>query len=259
MKSSETGPWRITIDDLGLYRGVETGVLELASLGVPLHCSWLTNYLPPSREYLAQELCRSGLHFNVIEGPSALKSRELCDDRGNFRLHWLQFATASRPLRAAVEEEFEFQLTKARGWFGDVRHVDSHLHVHAIPWIHSLLDRKQREHGIAFLRNPFQPVQDDWTILWRPGALAKILLLRACATLNASAERPCYGISRPFRMDRGHALASLRNKQREILWHAARKESKLHLDQFRFVTEEQTDARALEWEELRGFLQSVVP
>src|SRR5215208_2657631 len=137
MKHSEPATSRITIDDLGMYTGVESGAIELATHGMPIYCSWLTNYSAPSAHYLAAKNCKSGLHFNVIEGPSVLQSPELCNQAGDFSLRWVQFIFPHKKLRLAVEEEFEFQIQKVLGWFGHPTHVDSHLHVHSIPWIHS--------------------------------------------------------------------------------------------------------------------------
>ena len=257
MKHSEPTAFRITIDDLGMYKGVESGVIELATHGIPIYCSWMTNYSAPSAQYLATKNCKPGLHFNVIEGPSALQSPELCDQAGNFSLHWVQFISPHKKLRLAVEEEFEFQIHKGLGWFGQLTHVDSHLHIHSIPWIHSLLVAKQKKYGFAYLRNPFQPMLDDYSAFARPGILAKLALLRFFGAINQSTQPPCYGISHLFAMKHRQILANTAGKSREIIWHAGKAEGDLPWGKFRFVDENQIQLREKEWEELGEFVRMI--
>lgn len=255
MKHADPAAVRLTIDDLGMYQGVESGAIEVATHGMPIYCSWMTNYNVPSARYLAEKNCYSGLHFNVIEGASALQSPELCDQAGNFSLRWAQFIFPRRKLRLAVEEEVEYQIQKALGWFGHLTHVDSHLHIHGIPWIHTLLVAKQKKYGFAHLRNPFQPLLDDYSAFARPGILAKLALLRLFAALNQSTQFPCYGISHLFAMRHRQVLANTAGKTREILWHAGKAEGDLCWSQFRFVDENQFHLRQKEWEELAQFVR----
>jgi predicted glycoside hydrolase/deacetylase ChbG (UPF0249 family) len=257
MKHSEPAAFRITIDDLGMYKGVESGAIELATHGIPIYCSWLTNYSAPSAQYLATKNCKPGLHFNVIEGPSALRSPELCDQAGNFSLRWPQFIFPHKKLRLAVEEEFECQIQKVWDWFGQPTHVDSHLHIHSIPWIHSLLLTKQKHYGFAYLRNPFQPLHDDYSAFARPGILAKLALLRFFGVLNQSTQSPCYGISHLFAMQHRQILANTAGKSREIIWHAGKAEGDLPWKQFRFMDEHQIQLRQKEWEELEKFVRTL--
>lgn len=257
MKHSEPAAFRLTIDDLGLYAGVEAGAVALATYGIPIYCSWLTNYSAPSTHYLAATQCKSGLHFNVIEGPSALHSPALCDQAGNFSLRWVQFLFPHKKLRLAVEEEFECQIQKVLGWFGHLTHVDSHLHIHSIPWIHSLLMTKQKKYGFAYLRNPFQPLRDDSSAWARPGMLAKLTLLRFLGALNQSPQSPCYGISHLFAMKHQQILANTAGKSREIIWHAGKAEGDLSWEHYRFMDEHQIQLRQQEWEELEQFVRTI--
>src|SRR5688572_14884757 len=82
-------PYRITIDDLGLFQEAEDSLLELSGRGIELYASWLTNYLPPSPVFLKkQKNVHNGLHFNLLEGPAFIKRSALIDGRGNFYKKW---------------------------------------------------------------------------------------------------------------------------------------------------------------------------
>lgn len=251
---SRQSAFRLTIDDLGLFPEVETGILSLGE-DAPVYCSWLTNYHPPSAKFRDSRPARNGLHFNLLEGPSATRAPVLVDRQGNFNRRWFDFIWPTPEMRKAVELELEVQLHAVRAWFPELSHIDSHLHLHSIPWIYRLLERAQERLGIAHLRNPSQPLRDDSFLIARPGQFAKVALLRFFSWRNRPLAPPCSGLSRLFAMNSEYCRAILPKGIRELVWHAAAKPATtLPTANYRFMSEAQLELRAHELAELRAFL-----
>lgn len=253
---SEAPRPRITIDDLGLFRGVERSALELARAGLPLNCSWVTNYHPPSDDYLktAPADISSGLHFNVIEGVSELNSKSLTDRAGRFKRSWHEFLLPSAQMRRDVEAELEFQLVKARGWFGSVAHVDSHLHVHAIPWINRLVAARQSKFGYEYVRRPVQLLSD------RPTLDARVLVLRLLSLrVRGGTGLPCFGVHQTFRMTADACAAVLPRGAREFVFHTHAGDEIIDAGRYRFFDARQLELRRREHEQLRELLSRLMP
>jgi predicted glycoside hydrolase/deacetylase ChbG (UPF0249 family) len=245
---------RITVDDLGLFRGVERSVLELAAAGFPLNCSWVTNYHPPSDEYLRRAPAaniNSGLHFNVIEGISETNAKTLADARGRFRRAWHEFFFANAQMRREVEGELEFQLAKARAWFGALSHVDSHVHVHAVPWVYRLLVKYQARFGYAHIRRPAQLISDRTTLDPR------VLALRVLSLANRATGLPCFGVHQTFRMTAGSCLPAIRRGARELIFHTHAGAEEIVREHYRYFDDEQLALRQREHTELRALLRTL--
>lgn len=250
-------PFRITIDDLGMFPEVEAGILGLKDFQVPLYCSWVTNYCSPSKAIL-QNPFQNGLHFNIIEGPSHTKSTALADEQGNFRRKWFDFLFADRKMKAAVSEELNLQLEKAVGWFGKLSHLDSHLHLHSIPWIHALLLQAQKKYDIPHLRNPTQPIFHSSTPWGNPAQIVKLGILNSLSRVAGMKDPPCFGLTELFQMKSQYCLDHLPLLPgREVVWHAADLPKSFNTKPFRFVDEQQLHLRKEELEELRKFLRKI--
>ncbi len=248
MPSDRAPSFRITIDDLGLYRGVEASVLDLAAGNVVLNCSWVTNYYEPSPAYMAIKSLRSGLHFNVLEGKSELKSKSLTGRDGYFNRSWPEFLLPSKQMRIDTEAELEYQLEKVSAWFGGVSHFDSHLHLHSIPWIYKIVRSKQERYGFTHIRNPYQPFSDYWS--GDPRVIVLWLL-----HLNTRSSAPaCFGINPLFRMSPEHCLKILRKRQREFIWHPVHGDEQPELGHYRFLDASQMSLRQQEHQRLKEFL-----
>ena len=254
MKCYNLTDLRITLDDLGLYPGIERGAVRIASLGVPVYCSWLSNYLIPGTEFLNSHLCMSGLHFNVLEGRSSLGPGILTDKKGFFNRSWQSFLFPGKKTKKAVERELEHQVEKVLSWFGKLTHIDSHLHLHSIPWIYRLLQKHRRKYRIEYIRNPHQKITDDPGIFLDPAALPKILILRVFALINRPEGYPCFGVNYVFKMDHKKIIKLTRNKKREVIWHPALNEEKLDFTEFRYIKPDNPEKRSRELEELRKFI-----
>lgn len=206
--------FRITIDDLGMFPEIEKSVAALSTYGTPIYCSWLTNYSKPAI-VSDKPTIHHGLHFNLLEGSIATENTAITDGNAQLNRRWAEFIVPMRRMRLAVEEQLEQQISVALGWFKSLSHIDSHLHIHSIPWIYKLMKAAQKKYGIEHLRNPYEPVKD----LGRP--LPKLLLLEAFRIVNRPEALPCFGISSTFTMDAAKCIQVLKYGPRELIWHTS--------------------------------------
>ena len=232
-------PFRITIDDLGLFAECEESVLELGGRGIPLYASWLTNYLPPTNDYLKKQRdVHNGLHFNVLEGKGQVKRTSLINEQGLFYKKWWDFLIPTTQLRRDVELELENQVLAARKWFGNLSHIDSHLHLHAIPWISELCQKAAKRFNIPHVRNSNELFSDSGQVGAKTGLLNLLSLVRK------QSEMPCYGISVTFGLDAKKCVSLLREgKSREFVFHTCIKNPILIPANSRFVTEVDMEKR----------------
>lgn len=236
--------FRINVDDLGFFPAIENSVLLLsAAAGQPVYSSWVTNYDPPSATFLSSPArAFAGLHLNLLEGPSAGSHPRLCDRSGKFCRRWVDFLWPDRALRLAVEEELELQCLTILDWFGQIEHADSHLHLHAIPWIFRLLNQAQRKFSINHIRNPHEPLGDG------PSLQPKLLILRVLSYLHQSHAMPCYGISKGFRNTRADCLRVLQKGSRELVLHTQSGPFQGNFSDYRFLSPQQLRWRQQEHE-----------
>lgn len=247
-------PYRITIDDLGLYPEVEIGITKLEKYQIPIYCSWLANFFSPVT-INKSHIFKNGLHFNLLEGTSLSGSKYLTNKNGIFNKSWTSFIYANKFVKSAVQEELSFQLEKTAGWFSTISHLDSHLHIHSIPWIYSLLEKEKNKRGISYLRNPKQRLLDDPSVVLSPKAFIKILILNTLSQFSQPKQPSCLGLNRLFQMSAAYCVSSeYLSQHREIIWHAAEIPSTLDLDQYRFLSQANYTPRKKELEQLEKYL-----
>lgn len=124
-----------------------------------------------------------GVHLNIIEGKSLLDSATF--NNGYFKLIHL----ANDPLfLQKVEKEFRLQIEKVLQ-HTKADHLDSHVHVHAIPKIFELTCKLAKEYGIKQVRTQFEKfymipdVKKHLNVKYPPN-IAKIILLNAFTMQN---------------------------------------------------------------------------
>ncbi len=98
-----------------------------------------------------------GVHLNIIEGKALTNCPMLTDKSGNFNKGYLFFILNSNNAEflKQVENEFRAQIEKVISQVA-VDHIDSHVHVHAIPPIFKLVCNLAREYNIKFVRTQFE-------------------------------------------------------------------------------------------------------
>lgn len=94
-----------------------------------------------------------GVHLNIIEGKSLTHCPYLTDDNGNFNNGYLSFILKSgnREFLNQIEKEFRAQIEKVQS-SAKPDHIDSHVHVHAIPPIFKIVCKLAKEYKIPYVR-----------------------------------------------------------------------------------------------------------
>lgn len=103
-----------------------------------------------------------GVHLNIIEGKSLSTDLDrLTDSNGIFNQSFGQllinsYNTKNKSFLEQVEKEFRAQIEKVQSNKVEITHLDSHVHVHAIPPIFKIVAKLAKEYGIKQIRTQFE-------------------------------------------------------------------------------------------------------
>ncbi len=155
----------LNADDFGMSEAFNRAVLEGYSSGILKSASLAAN------GDAFEEACKKiipacpnlgvGIHLNIIEGKSlCLDLDRLTDNNGNFNnsfgaLLLKSLNTKDNTFLEQVEKEFRAQIEEILK-YTKVDHIDSHVHVHAIPRIFDIVCRLAKEYGITQVRTQFE-------------------------------------------------------------------------------------------------------
>jgi predicted glycoside hydrolase/deacetylase ChbG (UPF0249 family) len=158
----------VSADDFGLSDGITMNILDAVDNGLVTSVSIIANGIGfdrAIREYQSRSRLHLAVHLNLMEGRSLLPGPELpdlVDGRGMFRqsfqslcLLYLRSDDARRAsLREQVRAEFRAQLERVTSCVGSRNglRVDSHLHVHMIPFVFDELLELHDEFELAYVR-----------------------------------------------------------------------------------------------------------
>lgn len=124
-----------------------------------------------------------GVHLNIIEGKALTKNNLLTDKKNNFNNGFIEILLKSKnpEFLKEVEKEFRCQIETVLQ-HTKVDHLDSHVHVHAIPKIFEIVLKLAQEYKIPFIRTQYEEMYFVPNIfknlnLKYPINLIKILLL----------------------------------------------------------------------------------
>ncbi len=94
-----------------------------------------------------------GAHLNIIEGKSLTNGNLLCDSNSNFKNDFVAILSNSynKKFLEQVEAEFRAQIEKILE-HTQIDHLNSHVHVHAIPEIFKITCKLAEEYGIKYIR-----------------------------------------------------------------------------------------------------------
>jgi len=177
----------VSADDFGASRGVTDTILEAVDHGVVNSVSVLPNGVAfdyAMDAYRRRPDLRLSAHLNFVEGAPLSPAESVPDlvgDDGRFALSfaslWLRAARAGAGARAALRSqllrEASAQLERVRAELasGQGLCVDSHVHLHLIPFVlDALLELHERER-FAYLRM----LEEPFLRVRREGALANYL------------------------------------------------------------------------------------
>lgn len=147
----------LNADDFGMTQDFNRAVLEGYNNGFLTSASICANGLAfdsAINEILPE--CQDlglGVHLNIIEGKALTHAECLTDKNGNFNKGYLWFIQNSgkKEVLNTIEKEFRTQIEKVQA-SAKVDHIDSHVHVHAIPPIFRLTARLAKEYNIPYIR-----------------------------------------------------------------------------------------------------------
>ncbi len=150
----------VNADDFGLSPGVNAGILQATQRGIVTSLSLMVN--GPAAQG-AFEILREhpqldvGVHLNATDFVPLLPSSKvsaLIDGEGRFlglNRFLLQVFT-SRATRLQVAAEWREQICRALALGVSISHLDSHHHVHMVPWLFEIAASLAEEFRIPFIR-----------------------------------------------------------------------------------------------------------
>jgi predicted glycoside hydrolase/deacetylase ChbG (UPF0249 family) len=161
----------INADDLGISRGVNTGIMEAARAGVVTSASMLVN-LPGFANALDRAASCAplsiGLHLNLTLGRPLSKASSLTrPDTGEFYPLAVLITKASLGRLDAedIAGECKAQIDRMTDAGFPPTHLDSHRHIHAHPAIFGAVRDAAASRGLSRIRVPCEPLRvnaGDW-------------------------------------------------------------------------------------------------
>lgn len=134
-----------------------------------------------------------GVHLNIIEGQSLqdfTKTSLLTNSEGIFNKGFIKFMflADNSSFLEQVENEFRLQIEKVMN-HTKVDHLDSHVHVHAIPQIFEIVCKLAKEYGIEQVRTQSEnfyvvPEIKKHINLKYPPNILKVMLLNTLSNKN---------------------------------------------------------------------------
>jgi predicted glycoside hydrolase/deacetylase ChbG (UPF0249 family) len=147
----------INADDFGLSIETNEAIRKGIKSNIINSCSIITN--TNAFENAVVEILPEisninlGFHFNIMEGKSLSCVPLLCDLEQNFNNNFLQILQKSnnKAFLNQVEQEFRVQIERILQYH-KITHIDSHIHIHAIPTIFDLFIKLAKEYNIEYIR-----------------------------------------------------------------------------------------------------------
>lgn len=181
----------VNADDLGSTPEVNRSIFELMDRGLVTSSTLLVG--APSFAEAVKEIprfprCSFGVHLALTEmpavtSPSVFRESGLTDDQGRFRGN-IRDLRPSASLKEAIFAEWCAQIEMALDAGVHCTHLDSHHHVHTIPWLFGVLRRVVDRHAIRSVR-----ISKNWYSRYDPSP-TKVLLLKKAAW-NMALRRRC--------------------------------------------------------------------
>lgn len=155
----------LNADDFGLSKSINRAVLESYNEGILKSVSLVANgdYFDEAVEKIIPQ-CPDlgvGIHLNITSGKSLCSDINfLTDENTHFNNSYIQLLLkAYNPRKTEffeqLEREFRRQIEKVLSKT-PVTHIDSHMHIHAIPKIFDIVCRLAKEYGITQIRTHFE-------------------------------------------------------------------------------------------------------
>jgi len=228
-------------DDFGLTRGFTKATALLAKKTVVNSTSIRTNgtaFLEAIEIIKKLKGVRVGLHFNITDGPGI--NKQLIDSQGKYKYNFpayllLSFFGNSRIKNAVYYElNYQYKILKQAGV--KIVHLDSHDHVHMVPWLFEIICKFCKKNNVRYVRVANEPIfYRNWKTVFSIKSILKHLLLkwlsqynlRTLQKHNLTTANAFYGILNTNNMDSRAILEALKHARKnrletiEILSHPA--------------------------------------
>jgi len=160
-------------DDFGSSRAVTDSILDVFDNGLLTSSSIIANgraFDYAIEEFRRRDNFRLAVHLNLVEGKPLLPLEEvsmLVDRDGLFHFSflslWLRYMTCSQKeqkvLRQQVKREIAAQVKKVKNCFNEdfQINIDSHQHLHMVPFVFDMLLDLRGEMNISYIRVADEP------------------------------------------------------------------------------------------------------
>jgi len=155
----------INADDYGISKENNEAIIEAAKFGILKSTSIMVN--TPYCDYellnelLNTEKFRVGIHLNIYEFSTMQKELKinsmLYNQNGEFHnsFGYVLKKSFDKDFLQEVEEEYRLQIEEALKHFSPT-HIDSHVHMHAIPNLFKIVCKLAHEYKIPYVRTQFE-------------------------------------------------------------------------------------------------------
>jgi chitin disaccharide deacetylase len=192
----------LSADDFGISPGVNNAVIEAHKNGYLTHTSVMAN-MPFARDACTRRNNEApglhvGLHLNLSVGSPishAASVRALVGGDGRFRHGFLGllllpvFTYRNNEILCQVETEIESQIVECLRYGVRPEHIDSHRHIHTIPWIFNITLKLAKKYNIDRVRILNESLLNSLKLPHRlrmlyGGGLIKYLVLKTLYYIN---------------------------------------------------------------------------
>ncbi len=192
----------VNADDFGLSRSVNEGILHAFRHGIVRSASLIAT--GRAFEHAVEFACSEpgldiGVHLTAVDGRAALPLAEvsgLVNRRGRFPrtpLPTIAKLCVSRVANWHLEREFRAQIERVLRYRVSISHLDSHCHLHLLPWVFRMVVHLAEEYAIPWVRLPVLSAADCRRVAsWRGiQLLAAGWMARACVRQLATEGWSC--------------------------------------------------------------------
>jgi len=148
-------------DDFGLNEEANLDIMEGYSKGI-----LTSTCIAPNGEFYEHGLKEilpeipnigKGIHLNIVEGKSLTNPLLFTDKNGRFNkgFIWFLYNSNNKKLLSQIEQEFRAQIEKIIA-DTEIDHINSHVHIHAIPSIFNLTLKLALEYKIKNIRVQYE-------------------------------------------------------------------------------------------------------